>query len=249
MTWSTEPRPDGPASVIAENLRVSYGVGRRRVRVLNGCSLQASPGEVTAVAGRNGEGKTTLFRTLLGLHPIDGGSCRVAGQEPGAYRRSQGIGLVPHGVVPPRGWSGRGLLGRGADLAFGDRHVAEMALGEALEFTGLTDEMLDKPLRHCSTGTLQRIYLGYAMIGSPRVMLFDEPFSGLDPVARIDLRAKIQTLASEGVTVLMASHDLSEVVRLAHKVFLLSSGRAEEVPGPDMKDVDRLEERMTQIGG
>lgn len=249
MTDTNHSFSDPAASVIVENLQVYYGVGPKRTRVLDSLSLMAAPGEVTAVAGRNGAGKTTLFRTLMGLHPPAGGTCRIGGQAPQAYRRSSGIGYVPHGVAPPRGWSGRTFLARGADLVHGSKTEAQAAFDQAVAATGFSEETLSKPLGHCSTGTLQRIYLSYAMIGRPKVVMLDEPFSGLDPVARIDLRARIGALASTGVTVLMASHDLSEVARLAHRVFLLSGGRAEEVQAQDFKEVDRLEHRLTEIGG
>lgn len=210
--------------VSAQNLVASYPKFFRAQRALRGATLTARTGEITAVVGPNGAGKTTLFRILLGFMRAESGSCLVGGLAPLDYRRRHGVAYVPEFPHLPRGWTGRDVLGRGADLAVGPEKRREAFL-QSLERVALDDETLSKDVRKCSHGTQRRLWLACALMGDPAFLVLDEPFSGLDPPARVALRREMFAARTRGAAVLIATHDLGETARLADRIVLLEDGR------------------------
>ena len=209
--------------VSAEGVSASYrGIWRRHV-ALHSITFRARAGEITALVGPNGAGKTTLFRVLLGFLRADDGRCRVGGLEPADYRRRHGVAYVPEFPRFPRGWTGRDILGRSVDLAMGPdkRHDG---FTRALERTGLDSRALSKPAVKCSNGTQRRLWLACALIGDPDVVVLDEPFAGLDPPARAELRRQMQSSRARGAAVLIGTHDLAEVARLADRIVAVKDG-------------------------
>jgi ABC-type multidrug transport system ATPase subunit len=223
-----------------QGVRAGYGVLRRRV-VLDGLDLEASPGQVTAVVGPNGVGKTTMFRVLLGFLGPWEGRVEVCGRPPNALRRHQGIGYLPESVALPAGYTLHALLREGARLSKipQDRAVAEVEA--AIDGSGLS-ESRDTPLSTLSKGMGRRAALAYARLGSPPLLLLDEPLSGLDPRSRARLREAIAS-ASRQTTILVASHDLAEVQRTADVVYVMDRGRvvrkleAHELPNVDLEGI------------
>ena len=217
------------AAVLADGIRVSY---RRRFRshaVLDGLDLEVSPGAIAAIVGKNGEGKTTLFRALVGLHPIDCGRVRMGGCAPGAAVDARQIGFVPEFVTYPPSWTVADVLGFGVDLA-APPEGRRKAFATAVARGRLDDQILSKRANHCSKGYRQRLTLAFALIGEPAVVLLDEPFSGLDPPSRVAMRSEIESLAARSATVVLTSHDLAEVGRLATDVFVLDGGKLRAGP-------------------
>ena len=218
---------DGRACFFAaEGVFASYRGTWSRHEVLRGVGLCARAGEITALVGPNGAGKTTLLRVLLGFLPVDAGRCSVGGMDPADYRRSLGIGYAPELPVLPRGWTGRDILGRGADLA-GNRAQSEEWYAQAVERAGLDSRTLSREAARYSNGNQRRLLLAYALIGDPQALLLDEPFTGLDPPARAALRSEMDGARARGAALLVSTHDLAEVARLADRVVLLESGRAQ----------------------
>ncbi|WP_423926192.1 ABC transporter ATP-binding protein [Candidatus Palauibacter sp.] len=221
--------PHSEAAVVAEGLRVSY---RRRFRshvVLDELDLEVSSGAVAAIVGRNGEGKTTLFRALVGLHPIDRGRVRIGGCAPGAARDGRHIGFMPELVTYPPSWTVADVLGFGVDLAVPPEGHRE-AFATAVARGRLDDQILAKRANRCSKGYRQRLSLAFALIGEPAVVFLDEPFSGLDPPSRVAMRSEIESMAARSATVVLTSHDLAEVGRLASDIFVLDGGRLRASP-------------------
>lgn len=217
-----------------EDLWVSYRRAFRRDVVLKGVEMSATPGQIVAVIGRNGVGKTTLFRTLLGFQAPDRGRITIDGLAPDEYRQERGIGYVPEVLTFPAAWTVGDILGRGADLARAPDRSETVSI--AIRRAGFDQVVLSKQANQCSKGIQQALKLAYSLIGEPRVVLLDEPFSGLDPPSRIALRSEINKTAERGATVLLASHDLAEVARLAHTVFIMEDGRTRRGPRPDGDD-------------
>lgn len=215
-----------------EDLWVSYRRAFRRDVVLKGVEMKAKPGEIAAIIGRNGVGKTTLFRTLLGFQAADRGRISIDGLASYEYRQERGIGYVPEVVAFPVAWTVGDILGRGVDMAVPAPDRSE-AVSLAIRRAGFDQVVLSKHANRCSKGIQQRLKLAYALIGEPCVVLLDEPFSGLDPPSRIALRNEIITTSERGTTVLLASHDLAEVARLAHTVFIMEDGKMRRGPPPD----------------
>lgn len=227
---SSPVAPSGTVQV--SDLWVSYRRAFRRDTVLRGLNLQASVGEIVAIVGRNGEGKTTLFRSLIGLQAPDRGRVTIDGLPPERYRCNHGIGFMPESLEFPPSWTVDDILGRGVDLT-----VAASARSEALELAmerGLFDAATRvRTASRCSKGIRQRLALAYALVGEPKVVILDEPFANLDPPSRIHTRDEIRKTAERGATVLLASHDLGEVARLAGSIFLMSGGVLRAAGGPD----------------
>lgn len=217
------------AAVVAEGLRVSY---RRRFQshvVLDDLDLEVSSGAVAAIVGRNGEGKTTLFRALVGLHPIEGGRIRIGGVAPGTARDARRIGFMPELVTYPPSWTVADVLGFGVDLAVSPEYHRE-AFATAVARGRFEDQILSKRANRCSKGYRQRLSLAFALIGEPAVVFLDEPFSGLDPPSRVAMRSEIEAMAARSATVVLSSHDLAEVGRLATDVFVLDGGKLRVSP-------------------
>ena len=224
--------PNSEASVVVEGLRVSYRRRFRRQVVLDDLDLHVPFGAVAAIVGRNGEGKTTLFRALVGLHPIDRGRVRIARGTPGTNRDVRRVGFVPELVTYPPSWTVADVLGFGVDLAVSQEHHRG-AFATAVARGRFEDQMLSKRANRCSKGYRQRLSLAFALIGEPAVVFLDEPFSGLDPPSRVAMRSEIEAIAARSATVVLSSHDLTEVGRLATDVFVLTDGKLRANPATE----------------
>jgi energy-coupling factor transport system ATP-binding protein len=210
------PRPDVEPAVTLDRMAVGYG----KTRVLEDVSLDVRPGELAAIMGRNGTGKSTLLRALMGLHPIDSGRVRVAGLDPAA-ERAQAVGRRV-GFLPQRA----------ASLLFHETVEADVVA--ALESRGAradgVERLLDRfaigHLRHrypldLSAGEQERAALAVALAGDPKVLLLDEPTRGMDALRKTELAELFLQLREHGVAILMATHDVELVARVATRVILL----------------------------
>ena len=240
-----------PAEILVDRAHISYRTAFRRRRVLSRIGMTALPGEITAIVGPNGAGKTTLFRALLGFLPVDAGRCLVGGLSPMEYRQRKGIAYQPETIDFPGLWNARDVLGCGVDLSRISKDEQHGAFLKAISRTRFDDATLLRPVRRYSKGMKRRLSLAYALIGEPTVILLDEPFAGLDPPARRALRGEITGARNRGATVVLASHELGEVERLAHRAFILDGGTIR--PGPALTPGDApvdtvLEAEFTEDG-
>ena len=185
-------------------------------------SLAVEPG-VTALLGPNGAGKTTLLRAIGGLTRPSEGTVRVFGEEvrgnPGLYRR---IGYMPEHESVYDFLTGRQFVELSARLQGVDDRAN--AVERAIATVDLTDAA-DRKLRGYSRGMRQRMRLAATLVHDPELLVLDEPLSGTDPAQRLHLRGVIRRLASEGRTILVSSHILEEVDRLADRIHLMVSGK------------------------
>jgi ABC-2 type transport system ATP-binding protein len=188
---------------------------------LSELSCSFGPG-VTGLLGPNGAGKTTLMRAITGLLPVSAGRVRVAGGDPRGDRAVQGrIALVPEDEAVPGSLTPRRLTRYRAAL----HGVADTNAPERwLEAVGLLD-VADRTLEGFSKGMRQRAKVAAALVTDPEVLVLDEPLNGADPVQRANLIALFRRLGSEGRTVVVSSHVLHEVERLAERVIVLVAGR------------------------
>jgi ABC-2 type transport system ATP-binding protein len=183
-----------------------------------GVDLRVGSGRVHGMVGPNGAGKTTLLAMLLGLVRPDAGSIRIFGRD------ERSLDGVAGFVESPRFYpylSGRRNLALLADLDGGD---APGRIDESLELTGLTGRAGAR-VGGYSVGMRQRLGIAAALLRDPRLLVLDEPASGLDPAGTRDMRALISRLAGEGVTVLLSSHDMDEVEDLCDDVTIMRTGR------------------------
>jgi ABC-2 type transport system ATP-binding protein len=189
--------------------------------VVDDISMDVAAGEIAALLGPNGAGKTTTVESIEGLRRPDGGTVRVLGADPwGAdrgHRARVGV-LLQDGGFDIRA---RPLETLRQYAAFHDAPLDAMDL---LERVGLT-AVAGTPYRRLSGGERQRLGLAVALIGRPDVLLLDEPTAGMDPEARAVARELIAAERARGVAVLLTSHDLADVERLADRVAVIVAGR------------------------
>jgi len=187
-------------------------------------SLEVPAGASVGLLGPNGAGKTTALRLLLGFTRPSGGGVLLHGHDPMDPAAREGVGYLPERLVLPGRMSLRRFLrlhGSLAGLAGGDR---DRQVDEVMALTGITDRAGDR-LSGLSKGLLQRVGFAQAFLGKPRLLLLDEPTTGLDPIGVRDARDWIAGARERGCTVLVSSHILSEVERTCDHVAVLHEGR------------------------
>ena len=225
MTVAREAPPggvapeDGPPAVDVAGLDKAYD-GRT---VLRDVSFQIRAGEVFALLGPNGAGKTTTVEIIEGYRRPDRGSVSVLGVDPAragrAHRARVGLMLQGGGGIAPR------MTAREAVRLYGRFHAEPRDAAELLRVVGLSDAASRTRFRRLSGGERQRVALAVALVGRPELAILDEPTAGMDVEARAATRDLIRGLRDEGVTVLLTSHDLADVERLADRIAILDRGR------------------------
>ncbi len=219
---------------------VSKRFGRKRwgrdtrVQALAGLDLRLERGQVAALLGPNGAGKTTLVRALATLIRLDEGTLTVAGhdvvREPRLVRAA--IGLAGQHAAVEATMSGRENLDMVARLYGFTPSAARDRAGKVIEQLQL-GEVADRLVRTYSGGQRRRLDLGASLVGSPRVLLLDEPTTGLDPRSRIELWDAIRALRDSGTDILLTTQYLDEADQLAGRIVIIDRGRviADGSPG------------------
>jgi heme exporter protein A len=191
--------------------------------VLRGLDLSLSTGEIVVLLGPNGAGKSTLLRILALLLTPRAGTIAVQGRDvrTGRTEALRHLGYLGHeSACYPDLTARENLEFYAALYGVADRGRVD----ELLEWTGLA-EAAGRPLRTCSRGMVQRVGLARALLHRPSVLLLDEPFTGLDPVASDALDERLRTLRADGCAVLAAVHDVPRAAALATRVIVLHAGR------------------------
>lgn len=188
---------------------------------LDGVSLTIKSGCVCGLVGENGAGKSTTIKALLGLTSLDAGDCEVLGLDPKyqALEIRRRVGYVPERPslydwmsVMEMGWFAAGFYPR-AYLDNYRKFVADFELPA------------DRKIKHLSKGMRAKVALSLALAHEPQLLILDEPTSGLDPVVRREFLESIVEMAAEGRTVLISSHQIGEVERVADQVAVLAKGK------------------------
>jgi ABC-2 type transport system ATP-binding protein len=236
------PQEPARSGVRVRSLTKSFG----KQQVLRGIELEIAPGEIVGLIGPNGAGKTTLMSCLLGFLFPDGGDVRIDGLPNDDLSIRRRTGFVPERMNFDRGAQGREFLRYMARLAAVEPNDVDRRVDAMLTRLGLADAAF-KRISQYSRGMLQRIAMGQALIHEPDFVFLDEPTSGLDPNGVILVRDLILEQKQRGATVLLNSHQLSEVEKVCDRVFFLSGGvitRAETLRG-----LARITVVVTLLGG
>lgn len=207
----------------------------RGVRAVDDFSLEIRRGEVFGIAGPNGAGKSTLIGMLLGfLHPSNG-TVRVNGMQPRSYIERNGIGYLSELVTINKRWRADAALIRYAILADIPRERVSESVEKVIVTLGL-GEHRSKRVKALSKGNLQRLGLAQALLRDEEVLILDEPTHGLDPVWTQRFRDIVNGLRDPGRTMIIASHNLDELQRLADRVAIIDHGRLQRVVGTSSMD-------------
>ncbi|MFZ5624032.1 MAG: ABC transporter ATP-binding protein [Gemmatimonadota bacterium] len=201
---------------------------RRSVAAIEDLSLTIRQGEVFGVAGPNGAGKSTLISLLLGFLEPTAGLVRIAGMRPRAYVEREGVAYLPELVAIPPRWTVDAALRRFATLAGLPPAEVGARAEQAIEDFGLAEHRT-REVRQLSKGTLQRLGLAQALIGGSDLVILDEPTHGLDPVWTARFRDIVRDLRRPSRAILIASHNLDELERVADRVAILHRGRLQRV--------------------
>jgi len=209
-----------------QNLTKDYEVGfwrKRKVRALDGLSLDVERGQIFGFLGANGAGKTTTLKLLMRLIFPTGGSARIVGHDISDVSMHAQIGYLPENPYFYDYLTAREFLNYCGEL-FGGNNI-KARTQELLTRVNLDQKSWDRQLRKFSKGMLQRVGLAQALVNDPEIVFLDEPMSGLDPVGRREVRDLIASLRNEGKTVFMCSHILSDIEVLCDNVAILKGGR------------------------
>jgi ABC-2 type transport system ATP-binding protein len=205
------------------------GVAKRfkKTVALDGLDLVADEGKILAVLGPNGAGKTTFVRGIATLIKLDAGRLSVFGHDVAreAHVVRSLIGLAGQFAAVEPALTGRENLEMVARLFGQERGTAQSNVTRVLEQMGLTDDA-DRLARTYSGGMRRKLDLGASLVGSPRLLLLDEPTAGLDPRSRIDLWSAIGQLVAQGTNVLLTTQYLDEADHLAHEIVIIDHGKA-----------------------
>ncbi|MEE1751836.1 ABC transporter ATP-binding protein [Streptomyces sp. SP18CS02] len=210
---------------IARLTALTQGYGGRRV--IEDLDLSIRPG-VTGLLGPNGAGKTTLFRTLATISPPQSGELELFGKPVTAERDvrqvRRRIGYLPQEFGYYPAFSITDFVRYCAWLREVPSKEAGPAVEEALAAVGLNDRARDR-MKSLSGGMLRRAGIAAAIVGSPSLLLLDEPTVGLDPAQRLDFRSLIRSLARSGVAVVLSTHLVEDVGAACDTVLVLSEGQ------------------------
>lgn len=190
---------------------------RGSTRILTQLTMSATPGEITAVLGPNGAGKTTLFRCCTAVMSPERGTIRVLGRPAGHPENRAKVGWMPQ---TPGSWSGATPTQFLQYLS--GLYTHPHSPKELLQECGLS-AVSGTAFRRLSGGQKQALNLAAALIGRPELVILDEPTAGMDPHARRHTWDLLDRLTSSGVTVIMATHDMTEAQRAAH-IHILDHG-------------------------
>lgn len=203
-------------AICAEGLTKHYG----KIEALNNLDLEIQPGEIFGFLGPNGAGKTTTIRTMMDEIRATSGKAFILGKDchEKAVEIKKDIGYVPGDLAMYPKLTGKDTLTYFANLRGG---VDWKYVDELIE---RLDAQPDKKIGDLSSGNRQKIGLIQAFMNRPKVLIMDEPSSGLDPLVQREFQAMMREAANEGTTIFLSSHTLSEVQRVAERVGIIRHG-------------------------
>ena len=221
------PAPDGhslaDASLLVRGLQKRYG---KRV-ILRDVSLHLSPGEVVALLGPNGSGKTTCFYCIAGIVRHEGGQVLMDGTDVTGlplYRRARlGLGYLPQEMSIFRGLSVAQNIMAVLELRHRDARLRRDRLEELLEEFAIS-HLRDQPALALSGGERRRCEIARALAADPAYVLLDEPFAGVDPIAVGEIRALVADQKTRGLGVLITDHNVRETLAIVDRAYILHDG-------------------------
>ena len=223
------------------DMSVEFGA----VKAVDGLSIALGKGEILGFLGTNGAGKTTTIKTLLGLLKPTDGSVTVLGGAPSDPATRAKIGYMPEIAYYYPYLNARELLAFYGGICGMDAKTVKARTDELLVAVDLADAA-KRPLKTYSKGMLQRAGIAQALLNDPDLLVLDEPFTGLDPLARIHFRELMRSLRDKGKSIFFSSHELGETELLCDKVAIMKKGKCvyqgpvKELAGNGEGNLERL---------
>ncbi len=237
---------EGSAGLRMDKLRKSY----RRRTVIRDVSMTLNRGEVVALLGPNGSGKTTTFYAVAGLVFPEAGRVTIDGQNVTTlpmYRRARlGIGYLPQEMSIFRGLSVEDNIAAVLDITQRDRHKRRERLEELLsEFS--IEHLRRAPALALSGGERRRVEIARCLAAEPKYLLLDEPFAGVDPISVGDIRHLVGDLRTRGIGVLITDHNVRETLEIVDRAYILHDGQV-LMSGTPEEVVDNENVRRVYLG-
>ncbi len=227
MSTATPPTltvAGGSGGLAIRHLRKSY----RKRPVIRDVSMDLARGEVVALLGPNGSGKTTCFYCIAGLIMPEGGEVIIDGRQATGlpmYRRARiGIGYLPQEVSIFRGLSVEDNILAILEISQPNRHKQRERLEELLSEFAI-EHLRRAPAPALSGGERRRVEIARCLAASPRYLLLDEPFAGVDPIAVSEIRALVTDLKRRGIGVLITDHNVRETLEIVDRAYILHDGK------------------------
>ncbi len=215
---------DGDVGLRIVNLRKSY----RKKLVIRDVSLELGRGEVVALLGPNGSGKTTCFYSIAGLVQAEGGQVIIDGRDVTTlpmYRRANlGIGYLPQEMSIFRGMSVEDNILSILEIAVREPHRRRERL-EKLLFEFSIEHLRRAPALALSGGERRRVEIARCLAAGPKYVLLDEPFAGVDPIAVGEIRHLVADLKNRGIGVLITDHNVQETLQIVDRAYILHDGK------------------------
>jgi len=215
---------EGNSGLRIEHLRKSF----RKKLVIRDVTMSLNRGEVVALLGPNGSGKTTCFYTIAGLVFPEAGSVTIDGQNVTSlpmYRRARlGIGYLPQEMSIFRGLSVEDNILAVLDITFRDRHKRRERLEELLSDFSI-EHLRRAPALALSGGERRRVEIARCLAADPKYLLLDEPFAGVDPISVGDIRHLVADLKKRGIGVLITDHNVRETLEIVDRAYILHDGQ------------------------
>jgi len=231
--------------MILDVREIDAGYGESQV--LFGASLQVDEGEVVALLGPNGAGKTTTLRSILGLTPATGGSIQFDGAEITAMPTHQiarrGVGWVPDDrrIFPSL------TVARNLSIATKRTRFRQWSLDEVFEIFSALEYLMERECENLSGGEMQMISISRALLGSPGLVLFDEPSQGLAPKIVQDVMRTVTHLKNEGISVLIVEQNALSALAVSDRVYIMDLGKI-VYTGPSAELLDDADLRKSLLG-
>jgi ABC-2 type transport system ATP-binding protein len=227
--------------ITIENLKKEYSsksFSNKKILALDGVSFEVGEGEIFGLLGPNGAGKTTLIKILLGITFPTSGNGKLFDRNLNDVKTKARLGYLPENHSFPSYFSGEQVLYHFGKLGGMSSEDVKRKADEYLNIVGMNDWRKIK-IKKYSKGMMQRIGLAQAMINNPDLIFLDEPTDGVDPIGRKEIRDVLLALKSQGKTIFLNSHLLSEIemicdrVAILNKGLLIKEGRVEDITSTD----------------
>ncbi len=227
-------------AVEVENLTKSYKQKLKKVQALKGMSFEIEEGEICGFLGPNGSGKSTTLKIMMDFIRADSGNVLINGISSKDIKSRISIGFMPENPPYIDSLTGKELLILSAKMHGIEK---EKTLKKAGELLGALDlkESANKKLRNYSKGMIQRIGFAASLIIDPKILILDEPVSGLDPIGRYKFKNMIKEAQNNGSTVFFSSHIISDIEDICDKVIIINKGSVIKVVNEQMMKIFSLE--------